>query len=135
MTEQEVYDNQEFKFLKKILKREFKWIKDLRLSGDPNRYSSLIFLTVFIDPWEFAEEENFTVASYVNSSEIKTYTGLSVFLVEPADNPVLKSIESEIEKIAIDVHNTPALPSEYKLKNKRFSLGYYGHDPQTFPKK
>lgn len=135
MTEQEIYNNQEFKTLRKILKKEFKWIKDVRLKGDPNKYSSLVFLEAIIDPWEFAEEENFTIAPYVRKDRELDFTGLSVFVNESSNDPILRSIENEIDKIIRDLHNTQALPSEYKLKDKRFSLDYFSYRPDFFPKK
>ena len=44
LTEEMIYDNYEFKLLKKTLKKSYKWVKDMVLDGDPNKYDTIVFL-------------------------------------------------------------------------------------------
>lgn len=128
MTEEEIYNHPEFKLAKKILKREFKWIKDLRLDGDPNRYERLIFLDIVMDPFECAETEGLEVASYVTKNKPNDVSVFSVFFKGPSDNPIIKNIVREIEAVFTDVNTSPALPDEYKMKNRRqFAHGMYSY--------
>jgi len=128
MTEEEVYNTLEFKLLKKLLKKEFKWIKDIRLSGDPNRYSSTVFLDIIIDPWKMAEEEGLHVAVYIRKGKQETFTSIATFFTETRDNPILATIEKELEDVPRQIHKTAALPEEYKLKGKIFDISKYSNE-------
>jgi hypothetical protein len=119
MTEEEIYNHPEFKLIKRILKREFKWIKDVRLDGDPDTYDTLIFLDIIIDPFECAEEEGLTVARYIHKNKKDRIMYLPTFFSESRDNPILKNIINEIDTILKDVRTNPALPDEYKMKTKK----------------
>jgi hypothetical protein len=128
MTEEEIYNHPEFKLAKKILKREFKWIKDLRLDGDPNRYERLIFLDIIMNPFECAEIEGLNVAYYVTKNKPNDVSIFSVFFAENSDNPIIQNIIKEIDKVFIDVNKSPALPDEYKMKDKRqFTHGMFSY--------
>jgi hypothetical protein len=126
MTEQEIYDSYEFKLVRKILKKEFKWIKDIRLSGDPNRYSTLIFVTIIMDPFECAEEEGLTVAHYIKKNKPAEVMSFPVFFSESINNPLVSNIQDEIENVFKDIKKNPSIPNELKLKSgHRFDAGYF----------
>ena len=126
MTEQEIYDSYEFKLVKKILKKEFKWIKDIRLDGDPTRYVNLIFLEVIMDPFECAEEEGLTVAHYIKKNTPENFGHLGTFFVEPIGIPLIKNIEDEMEQICKSVKTNPAIPQELRFKRQaRFDVNTY----------
>jgi len=126
MTEQEIYNHPEFKLIKRILKREFKWIKDVRLDGDPNTYGSVFFLEIVMDPFECAEEEGLTVAHYIHKNIPEKVMYFSVFFVETGEHPIVSNITNEIEKVSDEVKYSPALPEEYKMKTKKsFRIGDY----------
>lgn len=128
MTEQEIYDSYEFKLVKKILKKEFKWIKDLRFDGDPNKYKSLIFLDVIMDPFECAEEEGLTVAHYVKKNTPTDVGHFATFFTESADNPLIKNILNEIENVFKSIKKNQAIPEELKLKREgRFDAARFSH--------
>ena len=124
MTEQEIYDSYEFKLVRKILKKEFKWIKDVRLSGDPNRYSSLIFVAIIMDPFECAEIEGLTVANYIKKNQPAEIMHFCVFFTESPHHPLITNILDEIENVFKDVKKNPSIPNELKLKSgHRFDAG------------
>ena len=54
MTYQQLMDNYEFKIAKKMLKREYPWIKDVVIREDEINKWNLIFLDVTIDPYELS---------------------------------------------------------------------------------
>ena len=126
MTEEEIYNHPEFKLSKRILKREFKWIKDLKLDGDPNRYEILIFLEIIMDPFECAESEGLEVANYIKKNTPANLSAFSVYFRENDDNPIIKNIIKEVENVFKDVNTSAAIPDEYKMKNgKRFTYGNF----------
>ncbi len=57
ITYEELMDNYEFKVSKKMLMREYPWIKDVTYKNpeDINKYN-LIFIDIVVDPYELAEE-------------------------------------------------------------------------------
>jgi hypothetical protein len=129
MTEEEVYSHPEFKIIKRILKKEFSWIKDLVLTHDPNKYSILIFLTAVIDPWELAEQEGFTIAPYISKDREIDTPCLSIFFKEKREDFVLGKIIKEVEEVPKKVHNTDALPKEFKMRDKSFDISYFRYQP------
>jgi len=132
MTEEEFYNHPEFKLIRKILKKEFKWVKDVRLDGNPNRYNTLIFLELVIDTFEFIEEFGLTPASYLKKGIPLEVGTLSIFTTAPYEHPTLYSITKEIQEIPMQIHNTPALPKEYKLDGKRFDINRYVYEPKLY---
>ena len=126
MTEQELYDSYQFKLIKKILKREFKWIKDVKIDGDPNRFTRLIFLELIIDPFELAEEEGLEVASYIKKNRPDFVMYLSVFFKEDRENPILSNLIRELDDVVENTSKNPAIPQELKLDSSRlFSIGKF----------
>jgi len=125
MTEEEVYNTLEFKLIRKILKKEFKWVKDVRLSGDPNRYNLTVFLELVIDPWEMAEEEGLHPAIYLKKGKQESFMSIATFFIETRDNPIIVALTKEIENVPRQVHSTPSLPDEYKLRGKIFDISSY----------
>lgn len=126
MTEEEVMNHPEFKMVRKIMKREFKWIKDVILDGDPARYSSLVFLEVIMDPWECAEIEGLHVASYIKKNDkVWNSMSFSTMFKEDYGTPIVTKIKDELENICISVHKSPAFPKEFKMENHKFSIGNF----------
>ena len=52
MTEQDLINSLEFKIIKKTLKLEYPWIKDIIPDGDPDMYKFTIYINVIFDPFE-----------------------------------------------------------------------------------
>jgi hypothetical protein len=126
MTEQEILNSFQFKLIRKMLRKEFKWIKDLELDGDPNRYDSTIFLQIVMDPFQCAEEEGLTVAMYVHKNTPMDCGTLSVFFNESYENPLIVNIKDEIKDIVYDGNRNVSIPEDLKLPNKKvFSVGNF----------
>lgn len=130
MNEEELYNHPEFKLVKRILKKEYNWIHDILLDGDPNRYDSLIFLKVRFDPWLLAEQKGFDVPFFIKKEKY-TSGPLQLFYTQNFYYPPLFDLVKEIEKIPDEVHKTKALPKEYKLPKKRFSIAMFEYDPNV----
>jgi hypothetical protein len=123
MTVEQLYDNYEFKVLRRIILKKFPWIKDVYVKQDELNRFSLIFLHFEIDPEEAAKAYGFELAPYIMKRWKRP---------EEYDTPFLSLLSTEFslddhnEKVAEpllktfrEVHNSPALPEELKLPDDR----------------
>ena len=135
MTYEELIDNYEFKVGRRILIREYPWIKDVVLKDpeDVNKYN-LIFVDVIINPFELSQEKGWRLASYVVRS------------IERGDNfwsPYLTTYFTDIgeegrdmvrrmEKTLEDLHRSPAIPQEMRLPgHRKLNIGSWYTQPGT----
>ena len=138
MTYEQLIDNYEYKIAKKMLLREYPWIKDVVIRKDEINKWNLIFLDVTIDPYELGRQEDWTVARYLDRSirEVGEYWSpyLSTFYKDvmwedarPLQDSINKSLES--------IHTSPALPEELRLPGTRkFQVGsWYAYPTSITP--
>lgn len=136
LTNEEVLNGLEFRAVSKILKQKYPFVKKVKLAdSDVNSYESLIFLELVLNPYEFAEYfdgelENFVIKS-IGRGEIFQSSYPSVFLKDKAYEE-LKDFDDELDDLLINIHRSPALPSDVKLPgNKRFAVSSFTTDPNT----
>jgi len=123
MTVEKLYDNYEFKVLKRIIMKKFPWIKNVYVKQDELDRYELIFLHFEIDPEEAAKAYGFKLADYIMKRWKRP---------EEYDTPFLSLLSTEFslddhnEKVAEpllktfrEVHDSPALPEELKLPDFR----------------
>ena len=122
MTYEELLDNYEYKIAKKMLLREYPWIKDVVIRQDEINKWNLIFLDIIIDPYELGRQKNWTPAKYLermirdNGEYWSPY--LSTFYKDVSwddARPLQDSINISLESI----HTSPALPTELRLPDTR----------------
>ena len=123
ITYEEFLDNYEFKVAKRILLREYPWIKDVRyLNPDDINKWNLIFVDIFINPYELSEQEGWTVANYVTLSiergEEFWSTYLTTFFTKSIGEEGREMV-IEMEKTLEDIHKSSAIPQEMKLPGHR----------------
>ena len=135
MTYEQLIDNYEFKIAKKMLKREYPWIKDVVIREDEINKWNLIFLDVTIDPYELGRQEDWTVARYLDRSIRDNGEYWSPYLstfykdvmwedARPLQDSINKSLES--------IHTSPALPIELRLPGSRkFQVGSWYAYPNS----
>ena len=122
MTYDELLDNYEFKVGKRILTREYPWIKDvyMRNPDDVNKYN-LIFMDIMFDPFQLAEQEGWRMASYVVRSIERGddfwSPYLSTFYSSHSDDA--RALVQKIDKSLEDLHKSPAIPQDLKLPATR----------------
>ena len=138
MTYEELIDNYEYKIAKKMLTREYPWIKDVAIREDEINKWNLIFLDVTIDPYELGRQEDWTVARYLERSirdngeywspYLSTfYSDVSWEDARPLQDSINKSLES--------IHTSPALPTDLRLPGTRkFQVGsWYAYPTSITP--
>lgn len=133
LTYEEFLDNYEFKVAKRMLLREYPWIKDVffRNPEEVNKYN-LIFLDVTFDPFELAQQDGWRLASYI----VKTIERgddfwspyLSIFFTTNTDDA--RALVQEMDKSLESIHASPAIPKEMKLpEHRKLNIGTW-HIPQ-----
>ena len=123
---------------KKMLIREYPWIKDVVIREDEINKWNLIFLDVTIDPYELGIQKDWTVEKYVGRSikDVGEYWSpyLSTFykdvMWEDA-RPLQDGINKQLESI----HSSAALPTELRLPGTRkFQVGsWYAYPTSITP--
>jgi len=138
MTYEQLIDNYEYKIAKKMLLREYPWIKDVVIREDEINKWNLIFLDVTIDPYELGRLKDWSVEKYVGRSIKDVGEYLSAYLstfykdvmwedARPLQDSINKSLES--------IHTSPALPTELRLPGTRkFQVGsWYAYPTSITP--
>jgi hypothetical protein len=136
MTYEQLMDNYEFKIAKKMLKREYPWIKDVVIKDNDeiNKYN-LIFLDVIIDPYELGRQEDWTVTSYLSRTinDVGEYWSpyLSSFYKDIMWEDA-RPLQDSINKSLASIHTSPALPIELRLPGSRkFQVGSWYAYPNS----
>jgi len=135
LTEEMIYDNYEFKLLKKTLKKSYKWVKDMVLDGDPNKYDTIVFLELIINPFECAEIEGLNLSWYIRKDIPCDYTSLFVYFKEDLTNPKLLKINKDIETLPYKLNKSLHIPDEYrfnKICNKIFNVSKFSYIGENF---
>jgi hypothetical protein len=128
---EELYSNYEYKVTVKALKREFPFIKDVRIDEDNiNRYG-LIFIEIYIDPYQMAKIYNLTPSEFIMSSIMKGEDYFNGPVITPSiyfkeEQPVVKPITEAIDTLIDDVHKSNAIPSTMKMfQGRKIAVGGY----------
>ena len=136
MTEQELYDNYEFKITKRALMREFPFIKNVYVK-DPatiDEYKSFIFLDADINPYEMSHMYGLKVDritdKYLRRGEPYWGPYLSLFISGGVEEtwPIKKAIS----ELMNGIRKSPAMPSELKL-DRELDIRAYHANPDTLP--
>lgn len=145
VTKEEVENSYEFKLVKRIILREYPWIKDVVVPSDEeiNEYN-IIFLDIVMDPFELQRETGWPLASWIkfylttpnHPLKIKDYTYVSSYLstMFDTDRDTVSPIHHDIEKTMRSVQKSPAIPSDLKLgKERSFAIGQYAIPQMDIP--
>ena len=131
LSPEELYSNYEYKVTVKALKREFPFIKDVRIDEQQINKYGLIFIELYIDPYQMAKIYNLTPSQYIMSSIMKgeDYFNGPVFTPTIYFKEGLEQINpitDAIDRLVKDVHNSNAIPSTMKMYHGRaLSVGGY----------
>ena len=128
MTPEQLNDNYEYKVTKKILMREYKWIKDISFDGNEiNRYG-LIFLDFYINPFELSDETGWAISKWcLNDIEKgEPYKSLYLSSVMKVSYEDAKDITKSIQKTMDSINKSSVIPQALRLpNNRRLSIGYF----------
>jgi hypothetical protein len=147
MNKQAVEQSLPFKAVKKILKNRFPWITKIEAPEDVEKYSSLIFLEIYFNPYKFLEAyPEYSLDSFFirhvkrdNSFKIWGSSNMGVFFKKEGESEdskerfeTFKPISDEVVKILNSVGRSNAFPQELKLNNNRtFDFNNFYIDDRT----
>ena len=125
-TVEELYDNYEFKVVRRAIMKEFPWIKNVTVTQDNlDRYNT-IFLDFEVDLPRLLETYGWDAYRSAQRAwdENKYFHAMHLSLFGDVSYEEAKPITDGIEKLYRAVHESPALPKDLKVKSgRRFSIG------------
>ena len=129
MTEEEVKDNYTYKIIRKVLMREFPWIKDVQLDVPGlEKFNYVLFLDIYINPYELGNERGYNVARWIElyiKNKEDYYTSLITMYFDGSTDE-MRTITEEVNDTITDTQNSPAIPQDLRLpEEKRFMVGSY----------
>jgi len=136
MTLEELENNYEFKVAKRLLKKEYPWIKDviIKVPEEINKWN-LIFLDVIIDPYELGRQEGWTVSPYLRrriEDDGEYWTPYLSILYDNVAWEEARPLQDEINKTVESIHTSPALPVDLRLPGiRKFQIGTWVAYPTT----
>jgi len=134
ITKEQLENEYVFKLIKKVLKREYKWVIDVIIppNEEINKYS-LIFFDIEIDPKEFQNQTGALMYWWVKSSAERAertnapyqfsapFLG-SIFEMHKSATELITEMEETMKAVA----KSPAIPEELRFKpNRNFSVSLF----------
>ena len=138
MTQQEIENNYTYKIVRKVLMREFPWIKDVQLDiPGLEKFQYVIFLDIFMNPYELAEDRDFKVGNWIESAirNKEDYDTSVITMYFEGSTDEMREVTQEINDTISATQNSPAIPVDMRLpESKRFMVGtYHLTDDITIP--
>lgn len=136
LTPEQVRNKIEYRAVVKILKQKYPFIKKVDFDEDKvNEYETLIFLNVYVNPYELAEYFDAELEDFVpwrmKRGEDFSSAFPSVYLKDKR-NPDTKDYEDEVDDALKAIHQSPVIPKDEKLPgSKRFTVNNYIVDSNT----
>jgi hypothetical protein len=129
MTEEEIQNNYTYKIVRKVLIREFPWIKDVQLYVPGlDTYKYVLFLDLYIDPYELGNERGYKVARWIDSAvrNKEDYDTTVITMYFEGSTDEMRAITQEVNDTIEEIQNSPAIPQDMRLpEKKRFMVGSY----------
>ena len=122
ITLQELEENYEYKIIKRILKKEFPWIKNVFMKKENLEKYTVLFVTIEVDQDIFMEIYKVHLRAFPKREveEGNTYESPFLSLIfEFADKSVGTGIEEDVVRTMNSVKKSKAIPPELKLPNER----------------
>ena len=129
MTQEEVENNYTYKIIRKVLMREYQWIKDVQVDVPGlEKFEYALFLDVYINPYELGEERGYNVARWIESAirNKEDYYTSVITMYFDGSSEEMRAITQEVNDTITATQNSPAIPVDLRLpSDKRFMVGSY----------
>ena len=138
MTAQEIENNYTYKIVRKVLMREYPWIKDVQLDiPGLDKFEYVLFLDIYINPYELGEERGYNVARWIEQAirNKEDYYSSVITMYFDGSSEEMRAITTEVNDTIEATQLSPAIPQDMRLPvNKRFLVGsYHLADDITIP--
>jgi len=127
ITIEDIENNGEFRFTKKLLMKKFPFIKDLNVDQENmGKYSTLIPTIITIDLSKFMETFDIhRLEKYAMKGADKYYASDLEWLVTREGTLNARAMDEKIKQIVNDTHDSPAIPNNYRLGKELFISRIY----------
>ena len=129
MTAQEIENNYTYKIVRKVLMREYPWIKDVQIDiPGLEKFEYALFLDIYINPYELGEERGYNVARWIEQAirNNEDYYTTVITMYFDGSSPEMRAITQEVNDTIEATQKSPAIPPDLRLPdNKRFMVGSY----------
>jgi len=137
MTAQELNDNYEYKITKRALIKEFPFVKDVSVKEEAiNKWSTIIYIDLIIDPFAFAQQYGFRVwgpiINALKRGENYRSPYISIFIGNDDRVELASPVNKAMEELMYGIHKSPAIPHELKL-GKELVIGTFTATPSSLP--
>jgi len=131
-TVDELYDNYEFKVVKRALMKEFPWIKNISVTQENLDKYGIIFLDFEVDLPQLLQTYDWT--PYFGAQRAwdnnQYFHAMYLSLFGDIGYTEGKDVANDIERVFNAVHESPALPKDLRLKTgRKFAVGDYYFNP------
>jgi len=129
MTSEEILNNYTYKIVRKVLMREYPWIKDVQLDiPGLEKYKYVLFLDIYIDPYELGNEYDWKVARWIDSAvrnkEDYDTTVISMYFEGSTDE--MRETTQLLNDTIEATQKSPAIPQDLRMTyDRRFMVGQY----------
>ena len=128
-TPEDIYNVYAFKLIKRALRREFPWIKDVFVRQEDLDLYTTIFLNFEFDPTEFSKayghETKAWIQELIDAGYYLDYSYPN--LINDMSYEDWRPVRDSIRRTIKDVSENPALPDEFKFReignNRNIELG------------
>ena len=128
-TKEEVENSYIYKITERALKKEFPFIKGIKLSDDFGKYSSLIFIDIFVDLNQIAKLYDLHLNPWseriMNDPNREEDYSVAYLTIPFTTSEEPKEIQQQIDKTIDAIYKSPVIPDELKLGRKSFSVGEF----------
>ena len=131
-TVDELYDNYEFKVVKRALMKEFPWITNVTVTQDNLDRYNLIFLDLEINLPRLLETYEWGpyIGAQMAWDKKKYFHAMYLSLFGDVQFIETKEVVHDIERMFDAIHDSPALPKDLRLKpSRKFAIGDFYFNP------
>jgi hypothetical protein len=123
LTLEQLYNNYQFKLIKRTLMREYPWVVDVRATEeDLIKYKSIVFVNIVFDGPRFEKDTGLKLASWAYepwASNNVLY--LSTFIKNDQEREA-KDLQREMQNLVTTIAHSTVIPNELRLP--KTSTGY-----------
>lgn len=116
LTLEQLYNNYQFKLIKRTLMREYPWVVDVRATEeDLIKYKSIVFVNIVFDGPRFEKDTGLKLASWAYepwASNNVLY--LSTFIKNDQEREA-KDLQREMQNLVTTIANSTVIPNELRL--------------------
>jgi len=130
-TTEEIENNYEFKVMKRLIKKEFPFITDMKLTDNWSDYNSLLFVDVSLNPYLLMEHLNIPdIPSSKRYLRVFSHSIAYLSMLFPSSfnrDESISNLAKKVQATITRVHQSPSIPDDMRLP-RPVSISGWGVD-------